>query len=84
MVGMASGFWAQVAFGVYQYSFFAFYGKMQLFGLITLAIMLTGGIFSNLACALISEKWGKTNDRAKSYVATVMSIFSAIFFFLMF
>ncbi len=81
---MASGFWAQVAFGVYQYSFFAFYGKMQLFGLITLAIMLTGGIFSNLACALISEKWGKTNDRAKSYVATVMSIFSAIFFFLMF
>jgi hypothetical protein len=28
MVGMAAGFWAQVAYGVYQFTYFSFYGKM--------------------------------------------------------
>ena len=67
----------------YNVTYFNYFNKRGLFGVLNAVIILGGGLTSSLVSGKICDKYESTNPRIKSYVPTVMSIIAApLFMFL--
>jgi len=73
MLGGAFRFWQMTIMSFYCVTYFNYYNKRNLFGILNALVILGGGLTSSLVVGKLSDKYEKVNYRAKSYLATLLS-----------
>jgi len=68
----------------YCVTYFNYYGKRNLFGILNAMVILGGGLTSSLVVGVLSDKLEKRNYKAKSYLATLLSIIAVPLFAVLF
>jgi len=66
MIGGALRFWQMTVISFYSVTYFNYYDKRELFGVLNAVVILCGGLTSSLVVGWLADKWEPKNYRIKS------------------
>lgn len=84
MIGGVCRFWQMTVISFYCVTYFNYYNRMNLFGVLNAVVILAGGLTSSLVAGKISDKYESVNYRTKSIIATALSAMGVPLFCILF